>query len=44
MEFVIYKIGLCFISYFKLLSPDSNNDVMITKSVMDRTAEKHGNI
>ncbi|XP_023346574.1 uncharacterized protein LOC111715477 [Eurytemora carolleeae] len=26
----------------KLLSPDSNNDVMITKSVMDRTAEKHG--
>ena len=29
---------------FKLLSPDSNNDVMITKTVIDRTAQKQGNI
>ncbi|XP_023346573.1 amiloride-sensitive sodium channel subunit beta [Eurytemora carolleeae] len=26
----------------KLLSPDSNNDVMITKTVIDRTAQKQG--
>ena len=30
--------------FLKLLSPDSNNDVMITKSVTDRTAQKHGNV
>ena len=52
VKVILLKHGICYFTkldyvlffIFKLLSPDSNNDVMITKTVIDRTAQKQGNI